>query len=141
VQPEWPSWHDSNMSTPIMLHIGGLQLPGQLNDSPTAQAIAKLLPLKIRMSRWGDEYYGALPKQLRAAQSSEAREEMAVGELAYWPPGNALCVFFGPTPVSVGAEPRAASPVNPVGKLSGDAAALKRLGTAVEATVSLTQQK
>ena len=79
------------------------------------------------------------PRGLDIGQSADAREEMAVGELAYWPPGNALCIFFGPTPVSEGSQPRAASPVNPVGMLSGDVAALKSLGPSVEVTVDRVQ--
>ncbi|MCJ7677601.1 MAG: hypothetical protein MUO35_07770, partial [Anaerolineales bacterium] len=55
----------------------------------------------------------------------DARAEMQVGELAYWPPGSAFCIFFGPTPVSRGQAPRAASNVNPLGIVDGDAAAFK----------------
>ena len=119
--------------------MGTLELSGQLNDSPTAKALLALLPATVRMSRWGDEYYGALPQALGVEEAPDARELMAVGELAYWPPGNALCVFFGPTPVSTGTEPRAASPVNPLGRLSGDvAAALRGRGRSVEVVVSQT---
>jgi len=124
------------MPTPINLTIGRIRLSGKLSDSPTAGALVAMLPLTIQMSRWGDEYYGSLPRKLGIAQASDAREEMTVGELAYWPPGNAMCIFFGPTPVSVGAEPRAASPVNPVGSVSGDWAALRKLGASVQATIS-----
>ena len=46
---------------------------------------------------------------------------MEVGDLGYWPPGQAFCLFFGPTPASHGDEPRAASPVNVFGKVEGDA--------------------
>ena len=45
----------------------------------------------------------------------------AVGELGYWPVGSAFCIFFGPTPVSTGVEPRAYSPVNILGRVLGDA--------------------
>ena len=123
------------MPTAIRITIGGRALDGELDDSPTARALARLLPLKVKMSRWGDEYYGAVGG-LGAKQAPDAREEMAVGELAYWPPGDALCVFFGPTPVSEGGEPRAASPVNPVGRLTGDVAVLKDLGRSVTAEVA-----
>ena len=66
----------------------------------------------------------------------DARDEMKVGELAFWLPGNALCVFFGPTPASTGTEPRAASAVNPAGMLKGDVQALSKLGTTVEVAVA-----
>ena len=120
------------MATPITITAGKLQLIGHLNDSPTATALAALLPVTVRMSRWGDEYYGSLNDSLDLAESDDAREAMAVGELAYWPPGNALCIFFGPTPASTGPEPRAASPVNPLGMLGGDVTALRALGGTIE---------
>lgn len=125
------------MAVSISLRMGSLVLSAQLNDSLTAKALRALLPATIRMSRWGDEYYGSLPKPLGVDEAPDARELMAVGELAYWPPGNALCVFFGPTPASTGSAPQAASPVNPLGMISGDVAALKRLGRSVEVVVAL----
>jgi hypothetical protein len=62
---------------------------------------------------------------------------MEVGELAVWPAGNALCIFFGPTPASKGNEPRAVSPVNPVGKLIGNSAVLKNLGSSIHARIEI----
>jgi uncharacterized protein len=128
------------MPTAITFRVGTLELTGHLNDSPTAQAIAALLPANVRLSRWGDEYYGSLPKPLKIDEAPDAREEMTVGELAYWPPGNALCVFFGPTPASTDAQPRAASPVNPIGTLAGDIPALKRLGSSITAAVAVAKK-
>jgi len=61
---------------------------------------------------------------------------MQIGELAYWLPGDALCIFFGRTPASTGNEPRAASPVNPAGMLNGDVQALRKLGPTVQVNVS-----
>jgi hypothetical protein len=124
------------MPTPVILKVGELELAAELNDSATAKALAAALPVKVRMSRWGDEYYGDLGRPLGVKESPDAREEMIVGEMAYWPPGNALCVFFGPTPASTGPEPVAASKVNPIGKVTADATALTRLGRSVEMTVS-----
>jgi len=106
----------------------------ELNDSPAAQALAKALPLKFRMSRWGDEYYGSCG--LKLGEDLSARELMEVGELAYWPPGNALCIFFGPTPASTDDRPRAASPVIPLGRLRGDLGKLRSLSSSVSAQLS-----
>ncbi|MFI5382072.1 MAG: cyclophilin-like fold protein [Tepidisphaerales bacterium] len=127
------------MPTPITIAVGTLQLSGQLNDSPTACALTDLLPLTVRMSRWGDEYYGSLSNPLDVSESEDAREAMEIGELAYWPPGNALCIFFGPTPASAGREPRAASPVNPVGIVAGDVAVLRPLGGSIELRIRRVQ--
>jgi hypothetical protein len=123
----------------ITLTLGPVQLSAELNSSPTAAALAAMLPVTLRLSRWGEEYYGALPHKLDAQLAADAREEMEVGELAYWPPGNALCLFFGPTPASEDKRPRAASPVNPLGTFTGDLAALKRLGATVKAAVARQQ--
>ncbi len=122
------------MATRIRIKINGISLEGQLNDSPPARAIAERLPVELIMSRWGDEYYGDLGEAL-GEFPGEQKELMEVGELAYWEPGNALCLFFGPTPASEGDEPRAASPVHPVGKVEGDWESLKALGAQVQARV------
>ena len=129
------------MPTKIKLTFEGHELAAELNDSETAKAIARRLPLTVRMSRWGDEYYGGIGAKLDVSPAKDARDDMAVGELAYWIPGNALCVFFGPTPVSDGDEPKAASPVNPVGKVTGDVKVLKKLGGSVTLRVEALDDK
>ena len=121
-------------SQTFRLEIGSVALEGRLNDSATAAAIAASCPLDIRLSRWGDEYYGDCG--VAAGAEPQAREIMEIGEVAYWPPGRALCVFFGPTPASSGTEPRAASPVNPVGTLGGKTDALVAALSSLPASVS-----
>lgn len=123
------------MPTPVIIKIGELKLSAELNDSPSAEKIKLLLPLEFSMSRWGDEYYGNCG--IDAELSQDAKDVMEVGELAVWPAGNALCIFFGPTPVSKGNEPRAISPVNPVGKLIGNSAVLKNLGSSIHARIEI----
>ena len=85
-------------SQTFLLKLGDMALEGRFNDSATAASIAAACPLDIRLSRWGDEYYGDCG--VVAGAEPEAREVMEIGEVAYWPPGRALCVFFGPTPAS-----------------------------------------
>ncbi len=109
------------MPRKITITAGKVSLPATLNDSPSAQAVWAALPIEARVSRWGEEIYFEIDVQLE--ESGDARAEMQVGELAYWPPGSAFCIFFGPTPVSRGKAPRAASNVNPLGKVEGDATA------------------
>jgi hypothetical protein len=121
------------MSRSIRIVIGDNEVRAALNESQTAKALQELLPLEISMSRWGDEYYGDCG--LSAPLEPEARAEMEVGELAYWPQGSALCIFFGPTPASVGEEPRAVSPVNPLGMIEGDVGFLKSLPAGVSVRV------
>ncbi len=93
----------------LRLTAGGLACVATLLSNATAQAIWDALPLEGRANRWGDEIYFAIPVEL---EEDHAQEEVQVGDLAYWPPGHALCIFWGPTPASQAAEPRAASPVN-----------------------------
>ena len=86
------------------------------DDSPdTRAAIEAALPIEGRATRWGDELYVRTPVDVPA---ENAREAVPEGAVAYWPQGNAVCLFWGPTPASVGEEPRAASPVNVVALLS-----------------------
>jgi len=110
------------MAQSIRITAGDVSLAAELNDSPSAAAILAALPIEASGSRWGEEIYFSIPVKEKAAP--DARADMEVGELAYWPPGNAFCIFFGPTPASDGDAPRAASPVNPVGHVVDDATAL-----------------
>jgi len=122
--------------TAITLEIDGLTLVGELFDTPAAAAIGARLPLRVDFARWGDEYYGSI-SLTGGPFAGEKTEEMAVGDLAYWEPGDAFCIFFGPTPVSRGAEPRAASPVHRVGAVTGDWSELKSLGNTVTGRLAL----
>ncbi len=88
-------------------------MDARLHETPAADAVWQALPLRISVSTWGDEIYGDIG--LDVDLTAGATDVAAVGDLAILPPGRALCIFFGPTPVSRGAEPRAASPIEPVG--------------------------
>lgn len=123
------------MPTLIRLTLEDLVLSAELNDSETAISFREMLPLTFSMSRWGEEYYGDCGIQVN--ESSDARELMEVGELAIWPPGHAFCIFFGPTPISENEKPRAASSVNPIGKLLDDPSPLKKLGSTIKAHVEI----
>ena len=112
------------MSTSITIKIGKLELPGHLNDSPTAQALAEALPITGAAQLWGDEIYFSVPHVV-AELDDTATPVVQVGDLGYWPAGRAFCLFFGLTPASVPGEIRPASPVNLVGRLYGDPCCLK----------------
>jgi hypothetical protein len=107
----------------ICITSGEVNLEAELNDSPTAQMVREALPIDARANTWGDEVYFAIPVQAEAAP--DARAEVEVGELGYWPAGHAFCIFFGPTPASSGSAPKAASPVNILGRVLGDATAFR----------------
>jgi len=103
----------------ITITVGSISLPAELNDNPTAQQIAAVLPIEGKANIWGDEIYFEIP--VIADQEPNARIGVEVGELGYWPVGHAFCIFYGPTPVSTDEKPRAYSPVNILGQVLGDA--------------------
>ncbi len=107
------------MPARIRITAGKVIAEAELNDSPTAKAILKALPIEAEVNRWGEEIYFEIPVKL--AEAPDARQAMAVGELAYWPVGAAFCIFFGRTPASRDEKPRAYSNVNPFGAIDGDA--------------------
>jgi len=125
------------MPTHIKIKVGALELSAELNDSLSAKELTSLLPFEFTMSRWGDEYYGDCG--IKVDLSRDARDIMEVGELALWPTGRALCIFFGPTPASKGEEPRAVSPVNPVGRLIDSPEALKKLGNSIHVRIEISK--
>jgi hypothetical protein len=103
----------------INISAGEVSLQAELNDDPTARQIWEALPLEGTARTWGDEIYFEIP--VVVSQEPDARAEVKVGELGYWPLGHAFCIFFGPTPASTGEHPRAYSPVNILGRVLGDA--------------------
>lgn len=116
----------------IVIKTSDLSVTAVLLQTPTASAMYDALPFDGTVNVWGDEIYFDLPLQLGLEE--DARAEVAIGDLAYWPAGPAFCIFFGPTPVSRGDEPRAYSPVNVFGRVEGDAAVFKSVadGTSIQ---------
>ena len=112
------------MANTIVITAGNVSASARLNDSATARAIWDALPIDAKGETWGDEIYFDIGLK---AEPEAAREVVDMGDLGYWPPGRAFCIFFGPTPMSQGQEIRPASPVNVVGKVVGDATIFKRV--------------
>ncbi len=110
------------MPTAIRIQAGQVELHAELNDSETARKIADVLPIEASANTWGDEIYFEIPV---TCSEESPKETVEMGDLGYWPPGSAFCIFFGPTPASTGDEIRPASPVNIIGRVEGDPAALK----------------
>ena len=120
------------MPRAITITAGGVTAPGELNDTRAAAAIAARLPITAKAETWGDEIYFGLPF---SAPSDGPQETVALGDLGYWPPGHAFCIFFGPTPASQGDEIRPASPVNVVGRIVGDATVFKKVRAGTRVTL------
>lgn len=109
----------------IKITVRNITLSAELSSTKTAKAIEGVLPIETVPEEWGDEFYFEIPVEL--ALDETATTKVKVGDIGYWPPGNALAIFFGPTPISGGSEPVPASEVNLVGKILGDAAVLKQV--------------
>lgn len=120
------------MGKRIQIKAGQIAVVAELNETRTAQAIWEALPIKGKGNRWGEEIYFSIPVNIG---EENATEVVGVGDLAYWPPGKAFCIFFGPTPVSEGTEPRPASPVNVFGKITGDATTLTQVPQGADITI------
>lgn len=111
------------MTMRICIRIGQLAMEAELADTPTARQIAAALPIQTSFNTWGDEIYFATP--VTAELEADAQEVVEIGDLGYWPQGNAFCIFFGQTPVSQPGKIMPASAVNMIGKVIGDATAFK----------------
>jgi hypothetical protein len=114
----------------LRIAAGSVSAEATLNDSSTARALWAALPIEAAAQTWGDEIYFPVPVSLA---EDDAQAVVAPGDLGYWPPGRAFCIFFGPTPASRGDECRPASPVTVVGRVAGDPRVFKtvRAGTRI----------
>ena len=120
------------MEKRIRIKAGTVEVVAELNDTDTAQAIWEALPIKGRANLWGDEIYFSIPVSVEL----EAGQELVnVGDLGYWPPGKGFCIFFGPTPMSEGEQPRPASPVTVFGQVIGNASVFKQVASGTEVTI------
>jgi len=99
----------------INISVNNFIIKAELNDSSTAQAIWNALPFSGTVNRWGDEIYFKIP--VHVEQEPDAKQEVDIGDLGFWPVGDAFCIFFGRTPVSKNDKPRAYSPVNIFGRI------------------------
>jgi hypothetical protein len=118
----------------IRISAGGLEIMATMAESPVADAIWRTLPLSGSAQTWGDEIYFATTIQ-PIDDPDSAHETVELGSIGYWPPGGALCLFFGPTPMSRGDEIRPASAVNVVGAMDGNPKALKAVAAGTLVTI------
>ena len=112
------------MSRSINIKFDNSSFEGVLNDSNTSNLIWDSLPINSSVSTWGDEIYFSIPV---SENEDNSKEVVELGDLGYWPPGNAFCIFFGLTPASSEGEIRPASPVNILGKIIGELDSLKQV--------------
>ncbi len=114
------------MAKRFRIKAGRIEMSAELNELKTASLIWDALPIKAKVNTWGDEIYFSIPVK---AELDNPKEVVEKGDLGYWPPESAFCIFFGPTPISKGDEIRPASGVNLVGRLLGDPQELKKVSS------------
>lgn len=102
----------------ILISTGTLSMEATLLEGPASSQFKNLLPLAGSANIWGDEIYFAVDIEMDLLEN--ATDVVESGAVAFWPPGHAVCIFFGPTPASINTEIRAASPVNVLGRIEGD---------------------
>ena len=112
------------MPTKVKIIKNDLILNAVFFDTQCANAIAGILPIETRSNEWGDEFYFEIPVKMPLDEA--ATTAVKAGDIGFWPPGNALAIFFGPTPMSSGNDPVPASAVNLVRRISSDATVLKK---------------
>ena len=116
----------------ILIRAGNVEAQAELNGSKTADAIWSALPIKASANTWGNEIYFSIPVILK---NDDGKEVVDLGDLGYWPPGHAFCIFFGPTPASRGNEIRPASAVNVFGKLLGAPTIFRKVRDGASVTI------
>ena len=115
------------MRMKLITEKAGIYIIETINRNPkTLKAILDNLPIESTALRWGDEIYCETNIDINLENPQETVEK---GDVAYWPPGKAICIFFGPTPISSGDEIRPASPVNVWGKILGEIENLKNVSS------------
>jgi hypothetical protein len=116
----------------IKITTGEASATAVLNDTETAQAIWDALPITAQANTWGDEIYFSIPVKLGTEKGQETVE---LGDLGYWSPGTAFCIFFGLTPMSRGDEIRPASAVTVFGRLEGEPAVFRAVPSGAQVSV------
>ena len=120
----------------ITIIVEDIKMSAELNDSETARKIWEALPIEGSVNIWGDEIYFSISVN---AGLENAKAVVSEGDLGYWPPGNAFCIFFGLTPASQGDEIRPASPVNIFGKIIGDPKIFKKVSTGAKIIIEKSE--
>ena len=121
----------------IDIKCGRFTFEAELFDTPTTRMLLNELPVSGTTNVWGEEIY--FPLSFTAELEHDSTEEVEAGSLAYWPPGKAFCIFFGPTPASTSEKPKAYSAVNVFGKIKGDLTKLKQISQGEKIEVSFSE--
>lgn len=120
------------MSRKIEIKAGSVSVTAELYDNQMANDVWDILPIEGSARTWGDEIY--FPIDLKSGYNEDKKAVVNVGELAFWEPGNAFCIFFGTTPGSD--VPRPADPATVFGKVIGDTEKFKSVSSASDVKIT-----
>ncbi len=111
----------------------------ELDDSNSPNTVKKFvdsLPFAVGLNLWGQEIY--TEESPIQEKEENAKPLVELNDVAYWPTGKAICLFYGPTPIGKKGEIKPYSPVNVVGKiLKPDKSILRKISDGSEATFQL----
>jgi len=111
----------------------------ELDDSTSPNTVKKFveqLPFTVRMNLWGEEIY--TDESPIKEKEENAKSVVELNDVAYWPTGKAICLFFGPTPIGNKDEIKPYSPVNVIGKIiNPEKSILKKISDGLEASFQL----
>ena len=121
----------------VIFKTDRISVEAEFNEGKTASSIIEGLPVTAPVNTWGEEIYFQIPRVEAAGEPETLTVES--GDVAFWPEGNCLCVFFGRTPASVNDEPAPASPVILVGKVAAEIGKLRNIMSGENITVAQGQ--
>jgi hypothetical protein len=105
----------------FITHLGEIVAELRADAPKTVDGIIKSLPMKydVILQCWGEEIFFFLPDTdlLLNLGYENAKAELEVGDVAFWPRDPACCLFFGRTPLSIDEKPVALEPVNVFGRV------------------------
>ena len=123
----------------ILVQIKNNSIILELNDKDSPKTVSSFidaLPFTVGVNLWGDEIY--TDESPISQKEENAKPLVELNDVAYWPSGKAICLFYGPTPIGNKGEIKPYSPVNVIGKIiQPDKKILSKISDGMEATFSL----
>lgn len=106
------------MKHTVYVDVDSSKIILELDDShspKTVNEFVEKLPFTVDLNVWGEEIYSS--KSPINQPEENAKSPVELNDVAYWPTGKAICLFYGPTPIGKPGEITPASPVNVIGKV------------------------
>jgi hypothetical protein len=122
------------LSLSIKLESEHSQVTLELDDDHVTESLIDNLPFESRISTWGGEIYFPVPADWKPKTLTH---EVEIGDVAYWPDGQSIAVFFGPTPMSEdNGKPVPADDVQLIGSVKEDPKQLQKFDAGEDITIS-----